>query len=202
MFQGLGVGLGINLGKNGTVSLSPNTLICVDKVRAEDQTPSLNFSSTGAPLAELRDSLDYFYKRIGNSKGLSAQSMTNDVSDQSGISKAYDSAELQIKKDSHKIVMKAFESELWDKIKLVYNYNAKDKIPDGLTFRIDIVEDEPMINVSDEIAITEFKLEKNMISIVDLMIKDNPDLQTEDAMKILEENKKLERKIFNFKQSR
>jgi hypothetical protein len=194
MFQGLGVGLGINLGKNGTVSLSPNTLICVDKVRAEDQTPSLNFSSTGAPLAELRDSLDYFYKRIGNSKGLSAQSMTNDVSDQSGISKAYDSAELQIKKDSHKIVMKAFESELWDKIKLVYNYNAKDKIPDGLTFRIDIVEDEPMINVSDEIAITEFKLEKNMISIVDLMIKDNPDLQTEDAMKILEENKKLNEK--------
>lgn len=194
MFQGLGVGLGINLGKNGTVSLSPNTLICVDKVRTEDQTPSLNFSSTGAPLSELRDSIDAYYKRIGNSKGLSAQSMTNDISDQSGISKAYDSAELQIKKDSHKIVMKAFESELWEKIKLVYNYNAKDKIPDGLTFRIDIVEDEPMINVSDEIAITEFKLEKNMISIVDLMIKDNPDLNTDDAMRILEENKKLNEK--------
>ena len=194
MFQGLGVGLGINLGKNGIVSLSPNTMIQVDNVRQEDQTPSITFASTGAPLAELRDSLDYFYKRIGNSKGLSAQSMTNDVTDQSGISKAYDSVELQIKKDNHKVVMKQFEQELYEKIRLVYNYNNNEQLSEDLEFRIDIVEDEPMINVSDEIEITSFKLEKNMISIIDLMIKDNPDLNTDEAMKQLENNKILNEK--------
>ncbi len=194
MFQGLGVGLGVNLGKNGVVSLSPNTMIQVDNVRQEDQTPSITFASTGAPLTELRESLDYFYKRIGNSKGLSAQSMTNDVSDQSGISKAYDSAELQIKKDSHKIVMKQFEQDLYEKIRLVYNYNNTEQLSEDLEFKIDIVEDEPMINVSDEIEITTFKLDKNMISIIDLMIKDNPDLNTDEAMKILEANKKLNEK--------
>lgn len=195
MFQGLGVGLGINLSKNGTVSLSPNTLICVDEVRQDFQPPSLTFSSTGAPLTELRESLDYFYKRIGNSKGLSSQAMTNDVTDQSGISKAYDSAELQIKKDAHKIVMKQFEHELYEKIRMVYNYNTTGiKLNENLEFRVDIIEDEPMINVSDEIAITEFKLDKNMISIIDLMIKDNPDLTTEEAMKRLEENKILNEK--------
>ncbi len=191
MFQGLGVGLGVNLDKSGTVSLSPNTVICVDNVRDEMQTPSLNFSSTGAPLAELRDSLDSFYKRIGNSKGLSSQSMSNEVTAQSGVSKAWDSAELSIKKDTHKIVMKQFEQELFDKIRLVYNFNSDTKLDEKLTFRIDIVEDEPVINVQDEIDITTFKLDKNMISIVDLMIKDNPDLKTEDAIAQLEANKKF-----------
>lgn len=199
MFQGLGVGLGINLGKNGVVSLSPNTMIQVDKVRAEDQTPSITFASTGAPLSELRDSLDYFYKRIGNSKGLSAQSMTNDVSDQSGISKAYDSAELQIKKDSHKLVMKQFEKELYEKIRSVYNYyNPDDKLDETLLFKLDIVEDEPMINVNDEIAITNFKLENNMVSIVELMIKNNPDMTDEEAIKQLTENKLINEKYLSY----
>jgi len=194
MFQGLGVGLGVNLSKTGVVSLSPNTLITVDNVQEDMQSPSLTFSSTGAPLSELRDSIDSFYKRIGNSKGLSSQAMSNEITDQSGISKAYDSAELQIKKDSHKNILKAFEKELFEKIRLVYNYNNKVQIPDNLEFRVDIVEDEPMINVSDEIEITTFRLDKNMISIVDLMIKDNPDLQVEEAMKQLELNKQLNEK--------
>ena len=194
MFQGLGVGVGVNLSKNGTISLSPNTMILVDNVSADQVPPSINFSSTGAPLAELRDSLDDFYKRIGNSKGLSAQSMSNDISDQSGISKAYDSAELSIKKDSHKIIMKAFEKELYEKFRLVYNANMKDGFDEKLTFKVDIVEDEPQINVSEEIAITEFRLNNNMTSIVDLMIKDNPDMNTDEALLRLEENKKLNEK--------
>jgi len=125
MFQGLGVGLGVNLGKTEVVSISPNTIIQVDNVRADDQPPSLTFASTSAPLAELRESTDYMYRRIGNSKGLSSASMTNEVTEQSGVSKAYDSLELQIKKDSHKIVMKNYERELFEKIRLVNNYYAK-----------------------------------------------------------------------------
>ncbi len=194
MFQGLGVGVGINLSKNGTISLSPNTMILVDKVTSDMVPPSINFSSTGAPLSELRESSNEFYKRIGNSKGLSSQSMSNEISDQSGISKAYDSAELSIKKDSHKIIMKAFEKDLFGKFRMVYNFHMKDKISDKLMFKIDITEDEPQINVSEEIAITEFRINNNLTSIVDLMIKDNPDLNTEEAMTRLEQNKILNEK--------
>ena len=125
--------------------------------------------------------------------------MTNDVSDQSGISKAYDSAELQIKKDSHKLVMKQFEKELYEKIRLVYNYyNPTDKLDETLLFKLDIVEDEPMINVNDEIAITNFKLENNMVSIVELMIKNNPDMTDEEAIKQLTENKLINEKYLNY----
>ena len=72
------------------------------------------------------------------------------------------------------------------------------KINDDLLFKVDITEDEPMVNVSDEIAITQFRLDNNLISIFDLMAKQNPDITNEDEIaKILEENKKINQKYLN-----
>ena len=68
------------------------------------------------------------------------------------------------------------------------------KISEEVTFKVDIIEDEPTINVPDEIAITNFKLENNMVSIIDLMIKNNPDLTEEEAREQLEVNKKINEK--------
>lgn len=192
MFQGLGVGIGINLGKNTTITNAPNTIILVNDVRDDMQTPSLEYASTNAPMADLRENLDLFYKKIGNSKGLSPQSMANDIVGQSGVAKAFDSYELSIKKDSHKHIMKQFEKELFEKIKLVYNYHTTgDRLSDEAEFTVDIFEDEPETDVKTEIEKTNFNLDKNIISIVDLMIQYNPDLNTDEAIRILEENKKL-----------
>jgi hypothetical protein len=189
MFQGLGVGVGINLGKQGTLSISPNTIILSNKVKEGEIPPSLEFASTNAPLTELRDNLDYIYKKVGNSKGLSANTLSNEDVRQSGVAKIMDSQELMIKKDSHKEIMKTFEKELYEKIKLVNNYYSKDKLDENLIFAIDYKEDEPAVSVNDEIAITKFKLEKNLISIEQLAIRDNPDLSTEQVQELLKNNK-------------
>ena len=86
--------------------------------------------------------------------------------------------------------MKQFEKELFEKIKLVYNYHTTgDRLSDEAEFTIDIFEDEPETDVKTEIEKTNFNLDKNIISIVDLMIQYNPDLNTDEAMRILEENK-------------
>ena len=53
--------------------------------------------------------------------------MSNDITGQSGVAKAYDSIELAIKKDNHKHIMKQFEKELFQKIKLVYNFHSDKK---------------------------------------------------------------------------
>ena len=197
MFQGLGIGVGINLGKNATVTNAPNTMIMVNDVRDDMERPSIEFASTNAPLGELRENLDFYYKRIGNSKGLSPQSMSNDITGQSGVAKAYDSIELTIKKDNHKHIMKQFEKELFQKIKLVYNFHSDKKLSDDLMFNVDIIEDEPETDVSKEIELNNFKLEKNIISVIDLMIKDNPDLTTEEAIQRIQDNKKLNEVYIN-----
>jgi len=197
MFQGLGIGVGINLGKNATVTNAPNTMIMVNDVRDDMERPSIEFASTNAPLGELRENLDFYYKRIGNSKGLSPQSMSNDITGQSGVAKAYDSIELAIKKDNHKHIMKQFEKELFQKIKLVYNFHSDKKLSDDLMFNVDIIEDEPETDVTKEIELNNFKLEKNIISVIDLMIKDNPDLTTEEAIQRIQDNKKLNEVYIN-----
>jgi len=198
MFQGLGVGVGVNLGKQGSLSISPNTLILANDVQEGQIPPSLDFSNTNAPLTELKDNLDYIYRRIGNSKGLSSNSLSNEDVQQSGVAKIMDSQELMIKKDTHKEIMKTFERDLFEKIKMVNNYYSKNKIPDDLSFMIDYKEDEPAVSVSDEIQKVNFKLENNLVSILQLVIQDNPDLSTEQAEQLLLDNKAINEKyLFN-----
>ena len=64
-------------------------------------------------------------------------------------------------------------------------------------FNVDIIEDEPETDVTKEIELNNFKLEKNIISVIDLMIKDNPDLTTEEAIQRIQDNKKLNEVYIN-----
>ena len=64
-------------------------------------------------------------------------------------------------------------------------------------FNVDIIEDEPETDVTKEIELNNFKLEKNIISVIDLMIKDNPDLTTEEAIQRIQDNKKLNEAYIN-----
>lgn len=191
-FQGLGVGVGVNLGREGQINISPNTTILKDNVRADMVPPSLEFSNTNAPLSELRENLDFFYKRIGNSKGLSPSSMNNDVTAQSGVAKLYDSAELFVKRDLHKDIMMSFEKKFFEKLKLVNNYyNDSYKIPDGLIMRIEFQEPEYLTDTLQAVEKQKFELENNIKSAIDIILADNPDLTTEEAISILEKNIKL-----------
>ena len=188
-FQGLGVGLAINTGRKDVLTISPNTIIAVDDVRADMVTPSLQFTSTGAPLTELKENNDAFYKRIGNAKGLSPQSMNNDVVGQSGIAKMYDSQEMQIKRDQDIDIMKGFEYNFYNTIKIVHNYYSEDKLKDGLTLRINYLSDD--IKDTAQIEQDKFDLENNIKSVLDLIIKDNPALSYEEAENLLMENIKI-----------
>lgn len=191
-FQGLGVGLGINLNKQGQINISPNTTILVDGVRVDMVPPSLEFTNTNAPLSELRENSDYFYKRIGNSKGLSPQTMNNEVSSQSGIAKMYDSAELLIKRDLHKDVMITFENNFFQTLKMVNNHwNNEYKIPENLNFKIEYLKPEYLIDTLQAVEKQKFELETGIKSAVDLIIAENPDLTTDEAIQILEKNIKL-----------
>ena len=71
---------------------------------------------------------------------------------------------LQSRKTNYKHIMKQFETVLYEKIKLVYNYHTTgDKLSDDVIFKVDIIEDEPQIDVKSEIEKIKFKLDKNII---------------------------------------
>jgi hypothetical protein len=195
MFQGMGVGTAINLGKSGEISISPNMIIAVDNAGKDNVPPSLTFESTNAPLGELRANFDYYYKTIGNSKSLSAQSFSNEAVSQSGVAKAFDNQEMETKRQSHKDIMIDFERDLFKIFRIVYNKeNPKTKLNENLKFNIDIIEPVQTMQKKDEIMQWDFEFKNGLKSKVDYLIYHNPDLTIEQAEKLLiniqEQNKK------------
>ena len=63
-------------------------------------------------------------------------------------------------------------------------------IPDGI-LRVDFQELDLPINQTEEIQVLQFKLDNNVISVLDLIKSDNPDMDNEAAEDKLLENKKF-----------
>lgn len=182
MFQGLGVGLATNTGKNGQIQMKPNTIVAVDNVKKDETQPDIKFASTNAPLDELRQNSKARYERIGNSQGISSQSFSNDVKSQSGIGKQFDNNETDIIRSTHVVTMREGEKCIYEKVKLVYNYHSKkEKLKDDLKLVVDFAEDKPMVALTDKIANNEYRLKNGLVSKIDLMIEENPDLSPEQA---------------------
>ena len=68
-------------------------------------------------------------------------------------------------------------------MKLVYNYHSKkEKLKDDLKLVVDFAEDKPMVALTDKIANNEYRLKNGLVSKIDLMIEENPDLSPEQAI--------------------
>lgn len=195
MFQGIGVGLGINLGREGDIALRPNTMITADHKNPGIPPPSLSFTSTGAPLTELGNANDRMRKLIGNTKGISPGTLSNDISEASGRAKQFDNQEMEITTEEQKLILKDFEKRLFRKFRIVYNtYTEGIKLKENLELKIDFKEYESVLTISDEIQKWEFEFKNGFKSKIDYLVAKNSDLTYEQAEEILtqvlEENKK------------
>ena len=92
MFQGLGITYAVNMGKQGSIPITPYTVIAV-KDEGNGAEARMDSIGTNAPLTELRDDIQKNYENIVSIHGLSGQSATTDNSDAPGISKAFDNEE-------------------------------------------------------------------------------------------------------------
>lgn len=191
-FQGVGVALGVNLGRTGDLQVTPSTIITVDDAPKTDHPPSLTFSKTEAPLLELRELADGFFKSMCNSAGLTVQSFAKDSNSQSGVAKKYDNQELDTLRQSDKNIMVDYEKDLYEMIKIVYNKNTKGvKLNEDLKFKIDFIEDAPVLTTKDKIIKDEFYLKNELMSPVNLIMQDNPDLSEDEAVQYLKHVKEL-----------
>lgn len=195
-FQGFGIAVGTNLGRTGDFQVTPQTIIAVDNVKKEDAQPSLNFSKTEAPLQELRDLADMYLKNMFSMAGLSAQTFSKDTNSQSGTAKSFDNQELDTLRQSDKNIMVDYEKDLYEMIRLVYNKNTTGtKLKEELKFKIDFIEKSTVLTTRDKIIKDEFYLKNELMSPVNLIMQDNPDLSENDAIQYLTHVKELNQKI-------
>lgn len=196
VMQGWGTPMAVNCGlmkrtEKGTVQarrvrLGVKHPLIVEGVSKDDATPSLEFKNANPQISEVRTTIDWIIKMIALSKGLNPNSYVAEVNVTSGVSKLMDSLEqLEIRADDLE-PCRIYEDDRYEKTQKILEFHKSEiknyKKIDGYLV-VDFAEVKKEKTLNDEIKESEFKLKYNLITPLDLMRVQNPDL-TDEELKI------------------
>jgi len=160
----------------------------------EGERVSLESVNLVVDYEQIRDNIDWKIKTVMNSEGLSAQSGSSDVANESGVKRAMDEIELQEKRDDYKELLYNFEIELLNMIRLVHNAYMNPKLNDKATFELTFSEEKGTETIQDKIARREMEKTIGYKNDVDFTMEDlevSEDEAIEILNKVFEQNKKL-----------
>lgn len=168
----------------GNITASPGTFFSLPK---DGDLISL---SQHSQIKETFDAISKQIKFLAVSNGLSAMVMqTEPVSSnrQSGVSKAFDTMEMSEKRADAIDLFRSFELEIFEKIKAVYNYHTTGKkLSEKCSLSIDFADPTKLaVTAIEQAQADDYKINQGVLSPVDVLIRDNPDLQN-DRQKALE----------------
>lgn len=194
--QGMGIILAVNTGITNGTSLKPNSIVSINDVKQDMDSPTIDAIGTNAPITELDASSKENIEQIMLMNGLSGQTATVKNSNASGVSKAFDFEEIELLRLDDKDILKDFEKRLFEVFRKVYNYRTTGtKLDEKLSFVCDFIERVTPLNESDKIAKAKFELEQGLTSKVNYLIEANPDLTEQEAIEELKENEKIRKQF-------
>lgn len=190
--------------KNKKVRFGPKHPIAVKQTNSEFP-PVFEYKNANPLISEVRATIDWKIKMIALTKGLNPNSFLADAKAASGYSKIIDSLEqLEIRRDDIE-PCRIYEDERFNITRKVVNYhtefqeNGLEKIPDDEYLAVDFAEINIPQTTDENIKENEFKLKNGLISVVDLMKKQNPDLTDEEIKEKIKRNMEVNKKIANNK---
>ena len=205
---GTPLGINLNLNKRGVeengqrkVRTGRRHPISIDDVKTDDATPSLQYVSTQPLIAEIQNSIDYRIKQIAVLKGLNPNTILSTVKDTSDYQKMMDSLEqIEIRRDDIE-PCRIYEEQRFEIIKAINNTAARDSKLRG-EFKlqeinwddklvVDFIEPKTELTLTGKWLDREKKLAMNLITPLDILMEENPDLDTETAQELLDANKQI-----------
>ena len=173
----------------------------VENVRTDMQAPDLRYVSTQPLIVEIQNAVDYRIKQIAVLKGLNPNTILSTVKDTSDYQKMMDALEqIEIRKDDVE-PCRIYEDKRFKIIRAVNNAAYKDpelrnkfglqEIDWEEELVVDFIEPKVELTLTEKWMDREKKLAMNLITPLDILIEDNPDLDLDQAKKILEDNRTL-----------
>ncbi|RPI19050.1 MAG: hypothetical protein EHM58_03285 [Ignavibacteriae bacterium] len=179
--------------KNKKVRFGPKHPIAVKQTNSEFP-PVFEYKNANPLIAEVRATIDWKIKMIALTKGLNPNSFLADAKAASGYSKIVDSLEqLEIRRDDIE-PCRIYEDERFDITRAVVNYHAEfpenglEKLPDDIYLAVDFADINIPQTTDEKIKENEFKLKNGLMSIIDIMKEQNPDLTDEEIEARLKKN--------------
>ena len=193
--QSFGVGWIKGAQGGGTLKVDPGSLV---ELPGEKEA-AIGFESQKAEIGQVVNAIDKLIKWAVVSQGLSAASMSTDLSDrQSGEAKRIDKQELDEARLEDVALWRKYERQLFNIMRVVWNYhNSRSKISEQARLKIDFSDPKTPASPKEEAEADDLALAQGVITPVDLVMRNNPDLKTREEaleylMKLKEETRTLE----------
>lgn len=177
--QSFGVGWIKGAEGGGSLKVDPGALVELPK----DKDAGLGFASQQAEISQVVEAIDKLVKWACVSHGLSAGSMSTDPTEQSGISKFWDSKEISENRSDDLSTWRGLEKQLFALIRIVHNaHNPGKKISDRATLQIDFADPaKAATSAKEQAEADDLKIAQGVRSPVDIVLRDNPDFRGDRA---------------------
>jgi hypothetical protein len=141
----------------------------------------IGFVSQKAEIQAVVNAIDKLVKWVCVGQGLSAATISTDVSEASGISKVWDSVELSEMRTEDKILWAAYEQNLFNLMRVVHNTHSKDRLSDSAKLKINFADpSRPTISPLDEAEAYKFYYDMGVMSPVDILMQRDKDLRSRE----------------------
>jgi hypothetical protein len=175
--QSFGVGYIKGSQGGGSLKVDPGSLVELP------ENGELGFKSQQAKINEVVSAIQKLITWAAVSNGLSAASMSTDPQKQSGISKAYDSKELAEMRTDDIALWRSYEKQLFNLMRTVHNVHSTKKFSENAVLKIDFAEVEQKLSGKEQSESDDLKIAQGVLSPVDVLMRENPDIQSRaDAM--------------------
>jgi hypothetical protein len=198
LLQSHGVAFGVNLHLGDTkpedgaespqVQTGPGWMIEANDVRKEDVLPTLEFLHPDPAIESNIKTAEWLIKTAAILKGLSAQNVSIEPNDNSGVAKTIDLAELRERRQDDVEFLRPFEKRLFDLTRIVWNTHNTEKISDKAVFGIDFVEPKNIISEKESLEVRQLKIDAGILSPLDGIIDEDEGIDEEQAMAYLMRN--------------
>lgn len=186
-FQGFGVGYvrGKGVESDELLTVGPGSLMKLP------EGGDVGFASPNAPIQDSLDAIDKLMKWAAITNGLSAGSISSEVREESGRAKMIDNASLDELRRDDVATFARVEDQLFQLWKIIWNHhNPGRQISESATLTIDFYD--PPLAVSERTLQAEYwekMMDMGLMSPIDVLLEQNPDLSRDDAKKRYDEIK-------------
>jgi len=172
--QGFGVGWikTETHGTAGSLQTDPGTLV---ELKGKDS--AIGFESQEAEIQEIVDAIDRLIKWTAISQGLSAASMSTDPTEQSGLSKIVDTRELSEMRIDDKENWRMLERNIFSCMRTVWNTHSNKKLSENALLSIDFADIKQTVSAKEQAQADDLKMAQGVLSPVDILMRENPDIQ-------------------------
>lgn len=161
------------------------------------QVSAGEFANT-ARMSELSDSIFGMLKFLYDLYGINIDRLVASRQSTTAESKQVDRKILQEYIETQQEIWQVNEENLFQTLTALYNRDHTDKLPAGLSILVDYPDPQGAANdMLAQLEVNMTKVQNNIMSMVDWMREENPDLSEEEALSTLERNKQINDSVIN-----